>query len=203
MKRLFLTLAASSLALAACGERTGTDNTTATTADGTVVTTDNAGMVTDDQAVVSGDTTTGGGDAQEYVRQAASSEQYEIQSSEMALQKSQNAAVRKFAQQMIDDHRAATQKLQTVATGATLQAPAADMLPAHRAKLDELRKETGKDFDEKYVDQQREAHEAAIRLHETMMRTENAPAALSGFAREVLPKIQTHARMLEGMKIDD
>lgn len=209
MKKLFLAVAVSSLALAACGERTDADDATTTTADGTVATTDNTGMVTDDQAAVNatptdGTTTaTGGSDAQEYVNQAASSDQYEIQSSQLALQKSKNSAVRQFAQQMIDQHRASTQKLQTAATGATLTAPATEMLAAHRAKLEELREATADDFDEKYVEQQREAHEEALKLHQAMTSTENAPAQLAGFAREAVPIVQGHARMLEGMKIDD
>lgn len=209
MKKLFLAVAVSSLALAACGERTDADNTTTTTADGTVATTDNTGMVTDDPAAVNatptdGTTTAAGGnDAQEYVNQAASSDQFEIQSSQLALQKSKNNAVRQFAQQMIDQHRASTQKLQTAATGATLASPPTEMLAAHRAKLDELREASADDFDEKYVEQQREAHEEALKLHQAMTNMADAPAQLASFAREVVPTIQGHARMLESMKIDD
>jgi putative membrane protein len=209
MKKIWLAFAASSLALAACGERTTADNTTATTADGTVVTTDNTGMVTDDPAAVNAtpmagtDANANTGDAQEYIRQAASSDQFEIQSSQLALQQSRNTAVRQFAQQMIDEHRAASRKLQTAATGAALQSPGSDLLPAHRAKLDDLREAKAEDFDEKYIEKQREAHDEAIKLHEAMTRTRNAPAQLASFAREVLPTVQGHARMLEGMKIDD
>lgn len=210
MKKILFAFAVSSLALAACGERAADTNDTATTADGTTVTTDNTGMATDDQAAINatpmgGDATTGGmsNDAQEYVTQAASSDQYEIQSSQLALQQSKNTEVRQFAQQMIDQHRASTQKLQTASTGAALQAPRTEMLPAHRAKLDELREETGAEFDEKYLEQQREAHAEALALHQAMANSQNAPAQLTGFAREAVPIVQGHARMLEGMKIDD
>lgn len=210
MKKLLLAAAVSSLALAACGERTDADDTTATTADGTVVTTDNAGMVTDDQADVNATPMAGtemaegnGGDVQEYVRQAASSDQYEIESSQLALQKSKNAAVRQFAQQMIDQHRASTQKLQTAVSGAAIAAPAATMLAAHQSKLEELREASAADFDEEYVEQQREAHAEALKLHQAMTSMANAPAQLASFAREAVPVVQGHAKMLEGMKIDD
>lgn len=209
MKKILFAFAVSSLALAACGERAADTNDTTTTADGTVATTDNTGMVTDDQAAVNAtpmNTTgdgTNSGDAQEYINQAASSDMYEIQSSELAVEKARSPAVRQFAQQMITDHRASTQKLQTAATGSNLQAPPTEMMPAHRAKLEELREATGPAFDERYIEQQREAHKQAIDMHEAMTRTQNAPAQMAAFARETLPVVQGHARMLETMKTND
>lgn len=207
MKTILLAVAASALALAACGEKAAdTSDSVALPADETA----NTGMTADGKATMNGmgDTATGttgssisaSSDPKEYVTQAASGDQYEIQSSQMVLAKSKNPAVRQFAQMMIDDHRASTKKLLAAATGAALPAPGTTLLAAHEAKLTDLR-EAGTDLDEKYVEQQREAHAEAIALHETMTGNSAAPAQLASFAGEVLPKVREHARMLDTMKV--
>ena len=210
MKKFLIAVAASSFALAGCGEKAA-DTSKTTDATGTDMAATN-GMTTDGQARMNGGATgatgdsmsnaiTGANDPQEYVNQAASSDQFQIQSSQMALQQSKNASVREFAQTMVDDHRASTRKLQTASTGASLMAPRTEMMAAHQAKLTEL-KNAGAKFDELYLEQQREAHKEAIDLHEAMTNSTAAPAQLSGFAREMLPKVQAHAKMLGAMKVN-
>ena len=56
-----------------------------------------------------------------YTVMAASSDQFEIQSSQLALQASQNQAVRNFANLMIAHHQATTQNLTAAAASAGLQ----------------------------------------------------------------------------------
>ena len=54
-------------------------------------------------------------DSASYLTMAGASDLFEIQSSELALEKSQNAGGREFAQMMIDHHRKTTQDV-TAAT---------------------------------------------------------------------------------------
>src|SRR5438445_2190577 len=74
-----------------------------------------------------------------YMAQAASADQFEIQSGQLALQASQNAGVRNFANMIIADHTQSTQMLTTAATGARVPPPPPGMLPAQQAMLDQLR----------------------------------------------------------------
>src|SRR4029078_11537979 len=74
-----------------------------------------------------------------YMAQAASADQFEIQSGQLALQASQNAAVRNFANMLITDHTQTTQGLMAAAAAARLQPPPPTILPAQQAMLDQLR----------------------------------------------------------------
>ena len=62
--------------------------------------------------------------AQDFVNQAASGGLFEVQSSELALQRSQNADVQQFANQMITDHTANNQELMAAAKAEGLTVPA-------------------------------------------------------------------------------
>ena len=59
--------------------------------------------------------------AQDFVNQAASGGLFEVQSSELALQRSQDAKVQEFANQMITDHTANNQELMATAQSAKFQ----------------------------------------------------------------------------------
>lgn len=61
--------------------------------------------------------------AQDFVNQAASGGLFEVQSSELALQKSQDANVQEFAKQMITDHTANNQELIATAQAEGLTVP--------------------------------------------------------------------------------
>src|SRR4051794_41421215 len=74
-----------------------------------------------------------------YMAQAASADQFEIQSGQLALQASQNAAVRNFGNMIITDHTQSTQIVASTAAAAHLAPPPPTMLPAHHAVLDQLR----------------------------------------------------------------
>src|SRR5690348_18281883 len=83
-----------------------------------------------------------------YLAQAASSDQFEIQSGQLALQASQNPAVHNFANMIIRDHTQSTQMLTAAATAAHVPLPQPGMLPAQQAMLDQLRAAgTGYNFD--------------------------------------------------------
>src|SRR3954470_21553666 len=74
-----------------------------------------------------------------FLAQAASGDQFEIQSSQLALQASQNAGVRNFANMMISDHTRLSQAMGAAAAAARLQPPPPTILPPQQAMLDQLR----------------------------------------------------------------
>ena len=74
-----------------------------------------------------------------FLAQASSANQFEIQSSQLALQASQNPAVRNFANVLIANHTQLGQQVAAVAAAAHLPPPPLGLLPAQQAALDQLR----------------------------------------------------------------
>ena len=100
-----------------------------------------------------------------FMAQAASGDQFEIQSSQLALSASQNVAVRNFANLLIADHTRLSQAMAATAQSARLRPPDPVMLAAQQAALDQLRAAgTGPSFDTAYLQAQVSAHQAAIAM---------------------------------------
>jgi len=130
--------------------------------------------------------------APEFVRKASVSGLFEVESSNLALEKSQNTAVREFAKQMIDDHTKANNKLKAVLqTSNTDAKPATALDSEHQKLMDELRAETGESFDRRYIDIQTGAHNDAVGLFNEYAN-EGEDAALKNFAALTLPTLKEH-----------
>ena len=128
----------------------------------------------------------------EFVTRAAMGDMFEIETSKLALARTQDPDVKTFAQKMITDHQKASERLQGIlgqAGGATRMP--ADLDAAHRQKLSRLEAAQGKAFDAAYRDVQKDAHAEAVELYTSYSRTGGNPA-LKAFATEVLPTIQNH-----------
>ncbi len=135
--------------------------------------------------------------AQDFVTRAASSNMFEIQSSEMALDQSQNAAVQQFAQQMITDHTAVGQQMRSLAENAQLQLPAQPMgEPAQL--LARVQAAEGVAFDPTYIDAQIAGHEATIELFQTYAQTGDNDA-LTAFAETTLPALMQHLDLAQSI----
>src|ERR1700740_443241 len=95
-----------------------------------------------------------------FLAQAGSANEFEIESSQLALQASQNAAVRNFANVLIADHMQLGQQVGAAAASARLQPPPSTLLPAQQAALDQLRAAgAGTSFDMAYQQSQISAHQ--------------------------------------------
>ena len=92
-----------------------------------------------------------------FVTKAAASDLYEIQSSQLALQKAQNTDVRQFAQMMIDHHTQTTQQVTAAAQADGLTPPVPQLEPHQAQMIAELQPLSGAAFDGAYVRQQRMA----------------------------------------------
>ena len=181
MKIRVLMVTAVAFALAACGA-----SEQATTADN--VAHDNmamdAGDLTVDNAVVGTAMPATGHD---YATLAAGGDMYEIESSRLAIDKSQNADVKQLAQMIVTDHEKATADLKTAAGRA--QPPitvVAAMNPGQQANLDMLRAADTKTFDQIYLRQQVAAHQEALAMIQAYAAT-----------GEVLP-LKEHATAVAG-----
>jgi len=177
MRILLMAAASSALMLAACSSM-GADGSAGASASGS--------------AAMPADMTPN--DAAAYVQIAASSDMYEIQSSQLAASRAQNADMRSFADMMIRDHSGTTQQLSAAASAAGIGVPAS-MLPLHAQMVARLQGRTGADFDREYARQQRMAHEQALALHSNYASNGDTPA-LRSVASAAVPIVSQHLQMV-------
>lgn len=136
-----------------------------------------------------------------YMAQAASADQFEIQSGQLALQASQNAGVRNFASMIITDHMRSSQMIGATAASARLAPPPPTMLPAQQSMLDQLRSAgTGYSFDQAFQQVQISAHQQALALHQNYATSGDVPA-LKATAAQIVPVVQNHLNMAQSLQI--
>jgi len=122
-----------------------------------------------------------------FILKAANSNMFEIESSKIAVSRSKNADVKKFAQQMITDHTKAGSELKTIA-GAKVPT---DPDPATVARIEKIKAAKDDVFDAAYIDEQNAAHDEAVGLF-TKFTDSGADPKLKGFADKTLPTLKMH-----------
>ena len=135
-----------------------------------------------------------------YVKLAGASDQFEIQSSQTALSRSQNQGVRQYAQMLITHHTQTTQQVVAAAQASGITPPPPMLLPMQQRMLDQLRSASAANFDRTYLTQQVPAHEMALALHSNYARSGDTPA-LRTVAQGAVPIVQQHldeARRMRG-----
>jgi len=134
--------------------------------------------------------------ADAYVKAAGASDQFEIQSSQIALQKTQNPAVRKFADMLIKHHQKTTAATVKAAQKAGLTPPPPALDPGAQPSITELQNASAADFDRIYLAQQVPAHQAALDLHQSYAANgDKAPLKTS--ARAAVPIVKQHITAAE------
>ena len=134
-----------------------------------------------------------------YVALAGSSDLYEIQSGQMAQQRSQREELRQFGAVLVDHHSQTTQQLLAAARASGMNPPAPSLLPMHQQMLQQLQQAQGAQFDELFASQQVRAHEIALALHRNYAANGDAQP-LRATAGVAMPLIQQHlarARQLD------
>lgn len=135
-----------------------------------------------------------------YVPNAAMGDMYEIMAADIALERSQNAEVKRLATMIKTDHTDASNKFKAILGGMTPpMTPPADLDERRQGLIDNLRSAGAGDFDRVYLDQQIAAHNEALTLHRGFSDNTDA-APLAAHARMVVPKIEGHLRMAEQLK---
>lgn len=188
MTRLFLYGAASlaTLAAVACGNNMSTDNTIPA-----------AGA----PAISTASAETTAREAQDFINNAGQASLVEIRTSEMALDKSASADVKAFAQMMIDQHKAAIDKIKAAAQSASLMAPPDMLDDFHMRRINDLVETDGDaDFDADYAALQVDAHNDAIKLFEDYSKDSDSRPDLKTLAEEMLPILTTHKAEAEKLR---
>jgi putative membrane protein len=136
-----------------------------------------------------------------FLAQAGSANQLEIDSSQLALQVSQNIAVRNFANLMIAEHMRLGQGMAAAASSAGLAMPAPALLPPHQAALDQLRASgAGPSFDMAYKQLQVGGHQQAIALFQNYVASGDV-AALQAAASQAVPVMQMHLAQAQMLNV--
>jgi len=136
-------------------------------------------------------------DPQQFADMAASSNMFEIESSQMALEKSTNEEVQAFAQHMIDDHGKAGEDMMAAAQSDGIT-PAQGLQPPHQTQLDQLSGLDAEAFDQAYIAAQVAAHDEAVALFEGFA-SNGEDSALKTFAADTLPTLQQHREEIGAM----
>jgi putative membrane protein len=136
---------------------------------------------------------------EDFVTEAGSSDMFEIESSKLAVERSQDPATKTFAQQMIADHTKTSEELKALVSGGKVKAtiPAA-MSSAQQSMLDELKKLNGDDFTKQYHSDQEDAHEDAVDLFKRY-GDEGENADLKAWAAKTRPALEHHLMMAKDL----
>ena len=129
--------------------------------------------------------------AADFVTQAAISDMFEIQSSQLALQQS-DEPTKAYAKQMITDHEKTTNEIKALVQGGKVQAqiPTA-MDSTHQNKIDTLKGLKGDAFTKQYHSDQVTGHKNAVDLYKRYA-AEGDNSELKAFASKHLPHLEQH-----------
>lgn len=125
-----------------------------------------------------------------FAAEAAMAGSTEVLLGQLALEKSNIAAVKTFAQEMVTDHGAANAELTALAEAREIDLPTPPT-QAQAAADAGLAALEGTAFEQAYADKMVKDHEAAVALFEAEAAN-GGDAALKAFAQETLPTLRTH-----------
>jgi putative membrane protein len=114
----------------------------------------------------------------------------EVDLGKLAQQKSTNPKIKTFAQQMVNDHSAANEKLDALATSKQATVPKT-LDAAHQAERAKLEALSGNAFDKAYVESQVKDHEKTVALLEKEISS-GQDADAKAFAQSILPTVRHH-----------
>ncbi|HEY0044722.1 MAG TPA: DUF4142 domain-containing protein [Allosphingosinicella sp.] len=133
-----------------------------------------------------------------YIQTAASSDMFEIQSGQLAMQRACDPAVRSFAQQIVADHtRMSNMMMQTVQAN-NLPAPPMGLAPHHAEMLQRLQAAPAQGFDAAFRTEQIAAHQEALSLHQSYAAEGDTPP-LRTLASQAVPAIEMHLQHAQNL----
>ena|SRR6476659_10203252 len=129
---------------------------------------------------------------------------WDIETSQLALKKSHNKEVRRFAAMMVHDHRAVRQLGRDLAhkLSVTPTPPGRDFALAvdHAATMKTLRAAKGKAFDKAFIDHEAWYHQAVIDAVTKQLLPATQNAELKALEVKVAPNFQAHLAMAKDIQ---
>ena len=130
----------------------------------------------------------------DFVKEAATSDMFEIQSSQLAQERG-NAAEKTFAATMIKDHQKTSDDLKSMISSRDVKAELPSELDSSRqGEIDKLKSLKGADFSSRYDSDQQSGHKDAVSLFERYAKGGDNPK-LKDWADKTLPTLRHHFDM--------
>ena len=135
----------------------------------------------------------------DFADKATVANKFEIDTSQLALKYGKGEDVKKFAQQMIDDHTKAGEEFKAAVKEAGIEPPSDTLDMSHQATYAKLRLFTTEaGFDASYISAQLNAHKDAVALFRDYAANGPTPQ-LKAFAEKTLPTLEHHLSMVEDL----
>lgn len=133
-----------------------------------------------------------------FVKNSAAGGMAEVKISELAVKKGSSAEVKALAETLVTHHNAVNEELKGFAAAKTVDISAV-IAPDHAETFQALeKKETGKDFDEAYIDEVVASHKKCIDAFEDISKdTKNAE--LKAWVDKTLPALRDHLNKAQAL----
>jgi len=129
-----------------------------------------------------------------FVKKAAQDGMTEVEVGKIALSKSQDPAIRGFAQKMVDDHSKANAELAQIAEAKGVTPPR-KLDAEHQAMVSSMKNIPAADFDRQFSKHISMDHTKAIALFESASKADDPQ--LAEFAQNTLPTLKVHKQLAE------
>ena len=129
-----------------------------------------------------------------FVKKAAQDGMTEVEVGKIALSKSQDPAIRDFAQKMVDDHSKANSELAQIAEAKGVMPPK-KLDAEHQAMVSSMKNVPAGEFDRQYSKHMNMDHSKALALFESASKSDDPQ--LAEFAQKTLPPLKEHKQMAE------
>jgi putative membrane protein len=131
-------------------------------------------------------------DPANYAQTAGMSDLFEVEAGKVAIRRARSGEVRSFARMMVKDHTESTREVSSAVAASNLGIrPPTALDPQHQEKLAELRSAPRADFDHLYMEGQVDAHQEALKLHQSYSESGGDPN-LKAVASKLAPIVQHH-----------
>lgn len=136
---------------------------------------------------------------QDFVTQAATGDLFEIQTSELAVERA-DEPTKAYARKMIEEHRKVSDEMKMILQSGHVKSDLPTALDAtHQGKLDTLKGLKGNDFTKQYHEDQVRAHKTASDLYKRYAEGGDN-AELKAFATKNKPHIDEHLKMAQDLE---
>lgn len=134
---------------------------------------------------------------QTFLKEAAEGGLAEVELGQLAVEKSSNEDVKRFAQLMVEDHGKANEDLKQLATQKGVSLPS-EPTAKQKAKKEQLSKLSGDEFDRAYMSDMLKDHKADIAAFEKESDSGN-DSDIKRFASQALPTLRAHLKQAESV----
>jgi putative membrane protein len=133
-----------------------------------------------------------------FMNETAQSGLMEVKAATLAEQKSQNPEVKKFAQQLVEDHSKANKELEALAKQKNVNLPT-EMGPKHQQQITKLENLSDAQFDRQWTKMQVDHHKKDVKEFQKQA-SRSMDSHVKEFAEKTLPTLQQHLQTAQGLQ---